>query len=134
MSWGYYIFKGSEPDCEDDEAMTCAPVSQGPKTPGIWNPLVDFGDVKEDGQQEDIQSLTNFYSAVQNMSECALPNVSWITPNDKVSEHPPALISTGQAYVTTTINSIMRSPVGEARRSSSPGMTGEVFMTMSSRR
>ena len=59
---------------------------------------------------EDIQSLTNFYSAVQNTSECGLPNVSWITPNDKVSEHPPALVSTGQAYVTTLINSIMRSP------------------------
>jgi phospholipase C len=37
-------------------------------------------------------------------------NVSWIVPNAKVSEHPPALISTGQAYVTTLINSIMRSP------------------------
>ncbi len=59
---------------------------------------------------EDIQSLTNFYSAVQNTSECGLPNVSWITPNSKVSEHPPALVSTGQAYVTTLINSIMRSP------------------------
>jgi len=39
-----------------------------------------------------------------------LPNVSWITPNANVSEPPPALISTGQAYVTTLINSVMRSP------------------------
>ena len=110
VSWRYFVFEGSEPDCEDDEAVTCAPVTQGPKTSGIWNPLVDFGDVKEDGQLGDVQSLTNFYSAVQNTSECGLPNVSWITPNDKVSEHPPALVSTGQAYVTTLINSIMRSP------------------------
>ena len=43
-------------------------------------------------------------------SDCELPNVSWIVPNAKVSEHPQALVSTGQAYVTTLINSIMRSP------------------------
>ncbi len=110
VSWRYYIFEGEEPDCEADEAMTCAPVKQGPKTPGIWNPLVDFMDVKEDGQLEDVQSLTHFYKAVENTSECALPNVAWVTPNNKVSEHPPALISAGQAYVTTLVNSIMRSP------------------------
>ncbi len=110
VSWRYYVFEGSEPDCEDDEAMTCAPVSQGPRTQGIWNPLVDFEDVKEDGQLGNVQSLNNFYTAVHNTSECALPSVAWITPNAKVSEHPPALVSTGQAYVTTLINSIMRSP------------------------
>jgi len=110
VSWRYYVFEGDEPDCEDDEAMTCAPVAQGPMTPGIWDPLVDFADVKEDDQLGHVQSLTNFYSAVQNQGECGLPNVSWIVPNGKVSEHPPALVSTGQAYVTTLINSIMRSP------------------------
>jgi len=69
VSWRYYVFEGDEPDCEDDEAMTCAPVSQGPKTPSIWNPLVDFLDVKEDGQIGNVQSLTNFYSAMKNTSE-----------------------------------------------------------------
>ena len=90
VSWRYYVFEGSEPDCESDEAMTCSPVAQGPKTLGIWNPLVDFEDVKEDGQLGNVQSLTNFYSAAQNQGECELPNVSWITPNANVSEHPPA--------------------------------------------
>jgi len=110
VSWRYYIFEGDEPDCEDDEAMTCAPVKQGPRTPGIWNPLVDFLDVEEDGQLGNVQSLTNFYEAVHDTHECGLPNVSWIDPKDKVSEHPPQLISAGQAYVTTLINAIMRSP------------------------
>ncbi len=110
VSWGYYVFEGDEPDCEDDEAMTCAPVKQGPTTPGIWNPLVDFLDVKEDGQLENVQSLTNFYTAVQKPGECGLPEVSWITPSGRVSEHPPNPISSGQAYVTTLINSVMRSP------------------------
>jgi phospholipase C len=36
--------------------------------------------------------------------------VSWIDPNGEVSEHPPALISAGQTYVTGLINAIMRSP------------------------
>ena len=66
MSWRYYVFEGDEPDCEDDEAMTCAPVKQGSKTYSIWDPLIDFTDVKEDGQLSNVQSLTNFYSAVKN--------------------------------------------------------------------
>ncbi len=26
ISWRYYVFKGAEPDCESDEAVSCAPV------------------------------------------------------------------------------------------------------------
>jgi phospholipase C len=110
VSWAYYIFKGNEPDCENNEAMTCEAVEQRPQTPSIWNPLLDFADVEKDNQLGNVQSLNNFYTAVHNTGTCALPNVSWVIPNAKVSEHPPALISTGQAYVTTMINSIMRSP------------------------
>jgi len=110
VSWGYYIFEGTEPDCENDEAVTCSPVMQGPKTGGIWNPLADFTDVAEDDQRGNIQSLNDFYTAVHDQSACDLPAVSWIDPSGPVSEHPPALISAGQAYVTTLVNSIMRSP------------------------
>ncbi len=110
VSWAYYIFEGPEPDCEDDEAMACEPVPQSPATPGIWNPLVDFLDVAEDGQMGDVQSLSDFYAAAHDTSECKLPQVSWIVPNGQVSEHPPGLVSKGQAYVTTLVNTIMRSP------------------------
>jgi phospholipase C len=110
VSWRYYVFEGSEPDCESDEQLTCAPVHQGSKTPGIWNPLPKFTDVQEDKQQGNIQSLTNFYTAVHQRTSCGLAQVTWIDPNGLVSEHPPSLISTGQAYVTTLINAIMRSP------------------------
>jgi phospholipase C len=34
VSWRYYVFKGTEPDCEDDE-MICSSVKQGAQTPGI---------------------------------------------------------------------------------------------------
>ena len=110
ISWAYYMFEGSEPDCDSDEAVTCKPVKQGAKTPGIWNPLVDFLDVKEDNQTGNVQSLTHFFEAARSPGECRLPQVSWIVPNGVVSEHPPALVSTGQAYVTTLINTIMASP------------------------
>jgi len=36
--------------------------------------------------------------------------VSWISPDRRDSEHGPALVSTGQAYVTRIINAVMRSP------------------------
>jgi phospholipase C len=110
VSWAYYVFNGAEPDCESDEAMSCAPVAQRPKTPGIWNPLPYFTDVKEDGQLGNVQTLENFYTAVHNTHSCGLPNVSWIDPNASVSEHPTGLVSRGQAYVTTLVNAVMRSP------------------------
>jgi len=110
VSWRYYVTEGREPDCENDEALSCETPAQVPTTPSIWNPLPNFTDVKEDGQLEDIQSLTHFYTAVHDESLCGLPNVSWIAPSSDYSEHPPSLISRGQAYVTTLINAIMRSP------------------------
>lgn len=107
VSWGYYVFNGTEPDCQNDSAIKCAPVSQNAKTPGIWNPLPYFDTVKQDGQLGNIQTLTNFYTAAKNGT---LPAVSWIDPSGEVSEHPPALVSTGQAYTTGLINAIMKSP------------------------
>src|SRR5205823_14528101 len=109
VSWRYYIFEGTEPDCASDEAVTCKAVTQGPQTPGIWNPLPYFADVKQSGQLEDIQSLTNFYEAVHKTTECGPPNVAWTDPSYNASAHTPALLSTGQAYVTTLINAITRS-------------------------
>jgi phospholipase C len=106
VSWGYYVFKGSEPDCEDDAAMTCTPGQQQPQTWGIWNPLPDFTDVHQDGQLRNIQSLTKFFAAAKAGT---LPAVSWVIPNGTVSEHPTALVSAGQTYVTGLVNAIMRS-------------------------
>ena len=39
---------GSEPDCADD-AMLCQPKVQSRDVPGIWNPLLAFDTVKQDG-------------------------------------------------------------------------------------
>jgi phospholipase C len=107
VSWAYYIFRGSEPDCEDDAAVTCSPVQQGPQTAGIWNPLPHFTDVHQDNQLRNIQTLTNFFAAAKSGK---LPAVSWIDPNGTVSEHPPGLVSAGQTYVTGLVNAIMSGP------------------------
>ncbi len=107
VSWAYYVFNGSEPDCDDDAAMSCAPVAQHARTPGIWNPLPYFDTVRQDDQLGNIQSLSDFYTATRAGT---LPAVSWVMPNGRVSEHPPGLVTAGQTYVTGVINAIMRSP------------------------
>jgi phospholipase C len=106
VSWGYYVAEGTQPDCEDD-AMTCTPKAQKAGTPEIWNPLPYFDTVRADGELKNIQPVTSFYDAAK---KGALPAVSWVVPNGKVSEHPPALVSAGQAYVTGLINAVMQGP------------------------
>jgi len=110
VSWAYYVQQGVQPDCDDnpdETAAGCAPVAQGAQTPSIWNPLPSFTDVKTDGQLGNIQNLANFYRAAEKGT---LPAVTWIAPAQPDSDHPPANLATGQAYVTNLINTIMRGP------------------------
>jgi len=107
VSWGYYVVSGTEPDCQNPAAETCAPVRQNANTPGIWNPLPWFDTVKADHQLGNIQSVENFYAAAKSGT---LPAVSWVVPSGAVSEHPPAPVSYGQSYVTSLINAVMKSP------------------------
>jgi phospholipase C len=107
VSWGYYVLAGGEPDCAVDEDISCATVAQNAATPGIWNPLPYFATVREDAQLGDIQSVDDFYGAARTGT---LPAVSWVVPSQRVSEHPPGRVSAGQAYVTSVINAVMRSP------------------------
>jgi phospholipase C len=104
VNWAYYVAEGTQPDCDDD-AMFCQPKPQRAGTPEIWNPLPYFDTVRQDGQLGNIQTLSHFYDAAKNGT---LPAVSWVVPNGRTSEHPPALVSVGQAYVTGLINAIMQ--------------------------
>ncbi|MCU1428988.1 MAG: hypothetical protein JWL83_2988 [Actinomycetia bacterium] len=107
VPWGYYIVKGTEPDCENDASMSCGPVRQNFKTPGIWNPLPYFDTVQKNKQVGNVQSIEKFYGAARRGQ---LPAVSWVVPSGQVSEHPTAPVSYGQSYVTSLINAVMRSP------------------------
>ncbi len=106
VTWKYYVQTGTQPDCADD-AADCPPAYQDAKTPGIWNPLPYFDTVKQDGQLQNITDVTNFYKDAKNGS---LPAISWITPSNKNSEHPTALVSDGQAWTTSLINAAMQGP------------------------
>jgi phospholipase C len=107
ISWRYYVQAGTQPDCGNDSAETCRPVKQSAKTPGIWNPLPLFGDVQKDHQLHNIKPLGAYLHAAKAGQ---LPAVSWIVPSGADSEHPPASVHRGQAYVTSLINAAMKSP------------------------
>jgi phospholipase C len=95
VSWGYYLDHGAQQP------------GSSVGVPSIWNTLPGFTDVKQDHQEGNIQPLANYFTQAQAGT---LPQVSWIVPQPSDSEHPPALISAGQAYVTRVINAAMKSP------------------------
>ena len=107
VSWAYYVQTGDQPDCDNDSAVACPPVAQSYLTPGIWNPLPIFEDVQKDHQIRNIQPLNNYFSEAKKGT---LPSVMWVTPSQADSEHPPASVHQGQAYVTAVINAAMKSP------------------------
>jgi phospholipase C len=107
VSWSYYVQTGTQPDCTNNSAVTCSPMGQSAKTPGIWNPLPLFTDVHQDNQLSNIKDLSSYNSAAKAGT---LPAVSWITPSNPNSEHPPASVHQGQAYVTSIVNAAMKSP------------------------
>ncbi len=106
VSWKYFVANGSQPDCDDD-GMFCPPVHQDSATPDIWNPLPGFGTVHADGQLNDVQPASNYFV---DATDGTLPAVTWIVPNEKNSEHPPASIADGQAWVTRIVNAAMEGP------------------------
>jgi phospholipase C len=106
VRWAYYVAEGTQPDCADD-AATCQDQPQRAGTPEIWNPLPWFETVRQDRELPNIQTVSHFFEAARNGT---LPAVSWVVPNGRVSEHPPALVSAGQAYVTSLVNALMQGP------------------------
>ena len=106
VSWRYYIAKGSQPDCAGSQ-MFCGESPQSASTPSIWNPLPRFDTVQRDHQLGNIQPLRDFYRAA---GKGKLPAVTWVTPAQAMSEHPPSLVTAGQTFVTHVINSVMASP------------------------
>jgi hypothetical protein len=63
--------------------------------------------VHDDGDLGNIVNANRFF---QDAAAGNLPAVSWVIPNANVSEHPPNLVSNGQAWVTSLVNAVMSSP------------------------
>ncbi len=106
MSWRYFLANGAEPDCEQGEA-SCNPKEQSYLVPSFWNVLPWFDDVREDDEVGNVQETQQFF---EDLRTGQLAAVNWLVPNNAESEHPPSLITRGQAYVTEIINAVMESP------------------------
>ena len=106
VTWASYVEKGAAPDCLTGP-ISCYTRLKGPTTPGMWDPLPDFTDVRQDHQTAASQQpLSRFYAAAKRGT---LPNVSWVTPNWADSDHPGAPIAQGQTWVTRLVNAVMKS-------------------------
>ena len=108
ISWKYYVTPGTQPDVENGHIVNVLPSQpQSAKTYSLWNPLPAFPKVRTDPQQFNrLVDTSEFYS------DCAsgtLPQVSWVIPSGQLSEHPPASVSAGMAYVTGLVNAVMKS-------------------------
>jgi phospholipase C len=107
VTWASYVERGPAPDCLAGP-IHCYTRLKGSRTPGFWNPLPDFTDVRQDHERAaSHEPLSSFYSAAADGS---LPNVSWVTPDWADSNHPGAPIGEGQAWVTKFVNAVMNGP------------------------
>ena len=106
VSWAYYLEEGDQPDCAND-AMFCEAEPQRVAVPEIWNPLPWFETVRRNDQVKNVQAIDRYFIAAKSGT---LPSVVWISPNQTVSEHPPARVSDGQAYTTSVINAAIEGP------------------------
>jgi phospholipase C len=106
VGWKYYLSEGDDPHCGGDPTE-CDPVQQLANVPSIWNPLPAFDTVQEDGESGNVVPYDTLYDDIKSGT---LPHVAWVAPASQVSEHPSALVSAGQAYVTALVNTVMQSP------------------------
>ena len=109
VDWKYYVTSGMIPDTEDDEVVGVSP--QRPQHPlqyTYWNPLPAFPAVMRDPtQRRRLADTANFVAAAKSGT---LPQVCWVIPAGRVSEHPPSSVREGMAYVTELVNAVMQSP------------------------
>jgi phospholipase C len=109
IEWKYYVTSGTIPDTEDGHVVGTLPAQkQDPKFYTLWNPLPAFPFVRNNPSQWNrLVDTSEFYADCKNGT---LPQVSWVIPSGAVSEHPPAGVREGMAYVTGLVNAAMQSP------------------------
>jgi phospholipase C len=109
IDWKYYVASGTLPDTEDGHVVGTIPQQeQSPKLYTLWNPLPAFPAVQQDpAQMSRLVSTAQFYD---DAAAGNLPQVCWVIPSGAVSEHPPAGVRVGMAYVTGLVNAVMQSP------------------------
>jgi phospholipase C len=106
VNWGYFVTPGPAPDCEGG-LRSCKPTHVSVGSDNLWNPLIGFATVRQDHQLGNIQTTGQFLKLAHRGK---LPSVSWVAPDQPHSDHPPADLRAGQAFVANTINTIERGP------------------------
>lgn len=107
VSWGWYLDHGATPADLNLFGHAAGQRFFTGGVPKIWNVLPGFTDVHHDRQVGNIRTDANFY---KEAARGDLPAVSWLLPDGPDSEHPPALVSTGESYVTQLIDAVMAGP------------------------
>jgi phospholipase C len=112
IDWKYYVTSGNAPDTEDHVVGTDSSEPQAPHKYTLWNPLPAFPGVRDSSEQWNrLVSTSQFY---KDASGGKLPQVCWVIPDSKVSEHPPSSVRQGMAYVTGLVNAVMKGPQWES--------------------
>ena len=106
--WGYYVVAGTEPDCENDAAVSCAPVKQNAKTPGIWNPLPYFDTVQ--GRRPARQHPVRRQLLRRGQGGHPARGVAGSCPPARSASTRPRRSAYGQSYVTSLVNAVMHGP------------------------
>jgi phospholipase C len=82
-------------------------VDHDPNVETLWNPLPGFENYA--GANAVLPHLARTAQFFKDIKGGTLPQVCWLIPSPKESEHPPADIKIGMNYVTRLVNSIMKS-------------------------
>jgi phospholipase C len=109
VDWKYYVTAGTLPDTENGEVVgSDSETQQYVDKFSYFNVLPGFPAVMNNPEQKKrLVDTEEFYS---DASSGHLPQVSWIIPSGKVSEHPPSNIGEGMAYTTGLVNAVMNGP------------------------
>jgi len=109
VDWKYYVTSGKLPDTDDAHVVgTQNEREQHPYKFSFWNPLPAFPKVMNDpSQRSRLVDTSQFY---EDVNRGKLPQVCWVIPSADVSEHPPASVRSGMAYVTGLVDAVMQSP------------------------
>jgi len=99
ISWKYYYHKINPGDYRNA-------VNSGDAY-DFWNPFAAKTSSYTEKYAPHFVRRDQILSDLQNGS---LPQVSWVMPSDKLSEHPPDNLTLGMNWVTYLVGSIMKSP------------------------
>jgi phospholipase C len=105
ISWKYYV--ETQPLPPGQKRIGIHLYYPDPKEYSIWNPLPGFKAVRDNpALMAHLVPLDQYF---RDLREGTLPQVSWIVPMIRDSEHPPQPVANGMWYVTRLVNALMES-------------------------